>query len=63
MVKGPVGTVTVRDSTFAGNSAGLGGGLYNDGTATVRGSTFTGNSASFSGGGTRRTTSAPVRRR
>ena len=40
----------MRDSTFTGNSASLGGGLYNDGTATVRDSTFAGNSADAGGG-------------
>ena len=31
VANGPVGTVTVRDCTFTGNSADSGGGLYNDG--------------------------------
>ena len=47
------GTAMVSDSTFAGNSASLGGGLDNEalGTATVVHSTFTRNTASSSGGG------------
>ena len=41
------GTLTVSNSTFAGNSAssGSGGGIYNHGTVTVSNSTFSGNSA------------------
>jgi predicted outer membrane repeat protein len=55
------GAATVRDSLFSGNSACLGGCIYNYldrsgfgvtiGTLDVRGSTFTGNTASDSGGG------------
>src|SRR5262249_58405163 len=53
------GTLTVRGSTFAGNSAaagriggGDGGGIENaGGTLTVSDSTFTGNSAGGNGGG------------
>jgi adhesin/invasin len=44
------GTVTVRDSTFTGNSADQGGGIQNAGTATVQNSTFSGNNASYGGG-------------
>lgn len=50
----PGGTVTVTDSTFAGNSASNagGGGIYNDGgTFTVTNSTIAGNSAIYIGGG------------
>ena len=46
------GTVTVTNSTFSGNSAGLyGGGIFNQsgGTLTVTNSTFSGNSTSASG--------------
>lgn len=53
---GPAGeassSVTVTGGTFTGNTAGLGGALYNNTGATliVRGATFTGNSASAGGG-------------
>jgi predicted outer membrane repeat protein len=43
--------VTVRDYTLSGNTATLGGGIYNQGTLDVRGSTLAGNTASDSGGG------------
>ena len=45
------GTVTVTNSTFSGNSALFGGGIFNDigGTLTVTDSTFSGNST-FAGG-------------
>ena len=47
------GTLTLLNSTLSGNSAGYGGGIYNDhGTLTVQNSTLSGNSADvFSGGG------------
>ena len=48
------GTATVRDSTFAGNSASSqGGGITNlvRGKLTVSDSTFTGNTATNHGGG------------
>jgi len=47
-----VGTLTVSNSTFSGNIAGLGGGIYNQpsGTLTVSNSTISGNSANFVGG-------------
>ena len=45
------GTVTVSNSTFAGNDAGEGGGIYNfQSTVTVSNSTFAGNSANSGGG-------------
>ena len=45
------GSVSITNSTFSGNSAGAGGGVYNyRGTLDVTGSTFTGNNASGSGG-------------
>jgi adhesin/invasin len=44
------GTLTVRNSTFSGNSADQGGGIENGGTATVQSSTFSGNSAGYGGG-------------
>jgi len=45
------GAVTVTNSTFSGNSAGGGGGIYIDvGPATVTNSTFSGNSATGVGG-------------
>jgi predicted outer membrane repeat protein len=45
------GTLTVSDSTFTYNSAGLrGGGIYNVGTLTVSSATFTDNSAPMGGG-------------
>jgi hypothetical protein len=45
-------TLTVSDSTFAGNTASNhGGGIDNFGTATVSDSTFTGNSAGSGNGG------------
>jgi predicted outer membrane repeat protein len=47
-------SLTVRDSVFSGNSADLGGAIYNSDSnpfsLDVRGSTFAGNSASDSGG-------------
>ena len=45
------GTLTVRDSTFTGNTVdGNGGGIDNAGTLTVRDSTFTSNFAARPGG-------------
>jgi hypothetical protein len=45
------GTLTVEDSTIAGNGAFAGGGIANiGGTLTVRNSTILGNSASYGGG-------------
>ena len=47
-----VGTLTVENSTIAGNSADYyGGGLMNDGTLTVLNSTISGNFSSTDGGG------------
>jgi predicted outer membrane repeat protein len=46
-----IGTLTVTNSTFSGNSGGYGGGIYNGGTLTVTNSTFRGNSARDNGGG------------
>ncbi|CAG0988016.1 hypothetical protein PLCT2_02302 [Planctomycetaceae bacterium] len=47
-----VGTVTIQNSTLAGNHALRdGGGVYNNGTLNVINSTFTGNHASEFGGG------------
>jgi hypothetical protein len=44
--------VTVRDSTFFGNTAGSGGGIYNvGGTVIVSDSTLSGNDALYNGGG------------
>jgi predicted outer membrane repeat protein len=46
------GTLTVTNSTFSGNSAGIrGGGVFTSGTMTVTNTTFSGNSAPGSGGG------------
>jgi len=46
------GTLKVTNSTFSGNSADFGGGIYNIGPLTVTDSTFSGNSAhDFSGAG------------
>jgi hypothetical protein len=46
-----LGTLTVSDSTLSGNSANLGGGIFNDhGTLTVSNSTLSGNSAGSGGG-------------
>lgn len=46
------GSLTIKDNTFSGNSAGLyGGAVANSGTLTVSGSTFSGNSSGFEGGG------------
>jgi predicted outer membrane repeat protein len=45
------GALTVTNSTFSGNTAGDGGGIYNAGNLTVTNSTFSGNSATASGGG------------
>jgi hypothetical protein len=46
-------TLTVSNSSFAGNSAGLGGAIDNESFAsmTLTGSTFAGNSAGSLGGG------------
>jgi len=48
-----VGTLTVTNSTFSGNSATNGGGVFNSsgGTLMVMNSTFSGNSATSRGGG------------
>jgi hypothetical protein len=45
-----VGTLTVSSCTLSGNSAGSGGGIYNQGMATVNNSTLSGNSADSGGG-------------
>ena len=47
-----VGTLTITNSTFSGNSGiNYGGGIFNNGgTATITNSTFSGNSASSGGG-------------
>jgi hypothetical protein len=50
----PDGTVTVRVSTFPGNSALIGGGIANHGSRAmlrVSDCTFTGNTAGLRGGG------------
>ncbi len=44
------GTLTVTNSTFTDNSAGLGGGIFNAATLTVTNSTFELNSAHLGGG-------------
>ncbi len=44
-------TVTINNSTLSGNSATIGGGIYNSGTATISNSTLSGNSATYYGGG------------
>jgi hypothetical protein len=45
------GTLTIGNSTLAGNSAtGSGGAIWNDGTLTITASTLAGNSAADSGG-------------
>lgn len=44
------GTVAIEQTTFTGNQAHLGGGLYSEGTVSVVDSTFTGNSATGFGG-------------
>src|SRR5207248_2806331 len=41
----------IINSTLSGNSATLGGGVYNDGTLTITNSTISGNTASSLGGG------------
>ncbi|BCW92568.1 MAG: hypothetical protein KatS3mg007_0462 [Thermoanaerobaculum sp.] len=47
-----VGTLTVTNSTFSGNSASSeGGGIWNAGALNVTNSTFSGNSAANAGGG------------
>jgi hypothetical protein len=44
--------MTITNSTFSGNSADFGGGIFNNGgTMTVTNSTFSGNSAISAGGG------------
>jgi sugar lactone lactonase YvrE len=45
------GTLTLVDSTVAGNTSGRGGGIDNEGTLTIRNSTVAGNSAGGPGGG------------
>ena len=37
------GTATVTSSTFSGNAASFGGGIYSDGTLIVTSTTFSGN--------------------
>jgi hypothetical protein len=44
------GTLTLNDSTIAGNFAESGGGIYNSGTLTVNDSTISGGSANYGGG-------------
>ena len=44
----------MSNSTFSGNSATYGGGIFNGGTLTVSNSTFSGNSADDGGGGIER---------
>ncbi len=49
-----IGTLTISNSTFSGNTASDGGGINNDGTLTISNSTFSGSSATHafgSGGG------------
>src|SRR5437764_1043208 len=43
-------TVTINSCTISGNSAGLGGGIFNGGTLTITSTTVSGNSASTGGG-------------
>lgn len=43
--------LTVNSSTFKGNSAEIGGGIFNDSTLKVNNSIFDDNSATYSGGG------------
>jgi len=45
-----LGTMTVTNCTFSGNSARIGGGILNFYMLTVSNSTFSGNSASYGGG-------------
>jgi hypothetical protein len=45
------GTLTVRNSTLAGNFAVSGGGIFNSGTLTVQNSTLAGNFVAQDGGG------------
>ena len=42
--------MTINNCTVSGNSAGLGGGIFNGGTLTIANSTVSGNSASTGGG-------------
>ena len=59
-------TLTITNCTINGNSAGLGGGIFNGGMLTIGSSTFSGNSASEggstynSGGGTLTITNSTV---
>ena len=46
-----LGTLTVSNCTFSGNSAQAGGAINNTGTLTVLGSTFTDNTSTVYGGG------------
>jgi len=45
------GMLTIENSTFSGNSAGIGGGIFNGGTLTVINSIVSGNSATSDSGG------------
>ncbi len=45
------GTAKLTNCTVSGNSAGYGGGVYNQGKATLNYCTVSNNSASISGGG------------
>ena len=51
IINGSLGAVTVIDSTFTGNSAGLSGGGDNFGSAMISGSTFRRNTAGSGNGG------------
>lgn len=48
---GAATTLQVRDSAIVGNSASVGGGIYNDGTLRVQRTIITGNQAAEQGGG------------
>ena len=56
---GGTGTLTITNSTLSGNSAKLGGGLYNRGALTLSNSTLSGTSA-YSGGGLYNATSGMI---
>ena len=60
-IQNNLGTVNISNSTFTGNNAAFGGGIFNNGSMTISNSTFSGNTAnngagiangaSFTGGG------------
>src|SRR6266699_5751450 len=54
------GTLTLLNSTLAGNSSPYGGGIFNVGPLTITNSTIAGNGGLREGGGIRTSSSRPV---